>query len=234
MLSSLFKSTTAVEKRIGYRFKKRELLEEALTHRSSRFENDDVEEDNERLEFLGDSVLGVMVSAHLFREYADSREGVLTSMRSQIASGRTLAKIARDAGLGEYLRLGKGEEDSGGRKRSSLLANALEALIGAAYMDGGLKAAEKLFATVILPRFDELKPDIWADNPKGKLQEYAQRKWRKGPEYSIVSREGPAHKVVFHVKLLLADGTTLTARGGNKRDAEVKAATMALRKLRIK
>lgn len=234
MLSSLFKSTTAVEKRIGYRFKRRELLEEALTHRSYRFENEDVDSDNERLEFLGDSVLGVMVSAHLFREYANCREGLLTSMRSQIASGRTLADIASEAGLGEYLRLGRGEDGSGGRRRSSLLANALESLIGAAFVDGGLKAAEKIFATVLLPRFEDLKPDIWADNPKGKLQEYAQRMWKTGPEYSIVSREGPAHNVVFQVQLSLANGTTLTARAGNKRDAEAKAAAMALRKLGVK
>lgn len=197
MLSSLFKSTTAVEKTIGYRFKRRELLEEALTHRSYRFENKDVESDNERLEFLGDAVLGLLVAAHLFREYEDCQEGILTSMRSQIASGKMLAKIAREAGLGEYLRLGCGEDGSGGRRRSSLLANALEALIGAAYMDGGLKASTKLFATVILPKFEDIEPDIWADNPKGKLQEYAQRKWQIGPVYTVVSRDGPAHNVVF-------------------------------------
>ncbi len=234
MLSSLFKGTTEVEKKIGYKFKRRELLEEALTHRSYRFENKEVESDNERLEFLGDAVLGVLVSAHFFREYAECQEGVLTSMRSQIASGKMLAKIAGEAGLGEYLRLGCGEDGSGGRGRSSLLANALEALIGAAYVDGGLKASEKVFATVILPQCDEIAPDIWADNPKGKLQEYSQRKWKEGPVYSVVSRDGPAHNVVFQVQVQLANDMAITARASNKRDAEIKAATMALRKLKIK
>ncbi len=233
MLSSLFKTTTEIEKKIGYRFKNRGLLEEALTHRSFRFEREEVDSDNERLEFLGDAVLGVMVSAHLFQEYAKCREGMLTSMRSQIASGRMLAKIAREAGLGEYLRLGKGEDGSGGRRRSSLLANALEALIGAAYVDGGLKASEKIFCEVILPKFEDLTPDIWADNPKGKLQEYAQRKWKVGPVYTVVSKEGPAHNVVFHVKVQLANGVAITARGSNKREAEIKAAKMALRKLHV-
>jgi len=234
MLSSLFKSTTEVEKKIGYRFKSRELLEEALTHRSFRFENPGVDADNERLEFLGDSVLGVILSAHLFRHYRECREGILTSMRSQIASGRMLAKIAREAGLGKYLRLGKGEDGSGGRRRSSLLANALEALIGAAYMDGGLKSAEKIFETVIMPKLGDLTPDIWADNPKGKLQEYAQRQWKSGPVYSVVSKEGPAHNAVFHVQVKLANGVTITARGGNKRDAEITAAKMALKKMHIR
>jgi len=233
MLSSLFKATTEIEKKIGYRFKNRELLEEALTHRSFRFENEGVDSDNERLEFLGDAVLGVIVSAYLFKEYDKCREGMLTSMRSQIASGRMLATIAREAGIGEYLRLGKGEDGSGGRRRSSLLANSLEALIGAAYVDGGLKAAERIFSTVILPHVGELTPDIWADNPKGKLQEYAQRKWKSGPVYSVISREGPAHNVVFHVQVKLANGIAITARGGNKRDAEIKAAKMALRKLHV-
>lgn len=233
MLSLIFKATTDVEKKIGYRFKNRSLLEEALTHRSCRFEKSDVDKDNERLEFLGDAVLGILVAAHLFRAYGDSQEGLLTSMRSQIASGKMLAAIAGETGLGEYLRLGKGEEGSGGRRRSSLLANALEALLGAAYVDGGMKAAEKIFATVILPHLDDVSPDIWADNPKGKLQEYSQRQWKSGPEYSVVSRDGPAHNSIFKVKVSLPDGTIMVARGKNKRLAESKAAQMALRKLGV-
>lgn len=233
MLSLIFKATTDVERKIGYKFKNRAVLEEALTHRSCRFEKSDVDKDNERLEFLGDAVLGILVAAHLFRKYGDSQEGILTSMRSQIASGKMLAGIAGEAGLGEYLRLGKGEEGSGGRRRSSLLANALEALLGAAYVDGGMKAAEKIFATVILPHLNDISPDIWADNPKGKLQEYSQRMWKAGPEYSVVTRDGPAHNSVFQVQVKLPDGTVMQARGKNKRLAESKAAIMILRKLGV-
>lgn len=232
MLSALFKATTEVEKKIGYKFRNRSLLEEALTHRSYRFENSGVDADNERLEFLGDSVLGLILSAHLFLEFKNSREGVLTSMRSQVASGKMLAEIARETGLGEYLRLGRGEDGSGGRRRSSLLANALEALLGAAYIDGGLKASCKIFTAVILPRCSEMEPDIWADNPKGKLQEVSQRKWKAGPSYSVMDREGPAHNMTFRVQVRLANGRSYSAKGASKREAETKAAAVALRDLR--
>ena len=127
-----------LERSIGYSFRKRKLLETALIHRSFRFETEGIDSDNQRLEFLGDAVLGFVAGAFVYKRFASKQEGFLTSLRSQIISGKALAEIATKLKLGEYLQVGKGEAKSGGRCRASTLADALEAVIGAAYLDGGI------------------------------------------------------------------------------------------------
>lgn len=214
----------ALQQKIGYRFRRKRTLEVALTHRSYRFENRDSNADNERLEFLGDAVLGFLAAAHLFGAYRGHDEGTLTMFRSRVTSGKALAEYAQLLDLGEYLQMGQGEDRSGGRSRRSNLANALEALIGAAYLDGGMRAAKKIFDNVIAPHVHANDEDIHAENPKGRLQELAQALWKKGPAYRVVSSEGPPHDTRFTVEVKIDDGSIATATGRSKQEAESRAA----------
>ena len=220
---------SAVEKSIGYRFRRKRLLERALVHRSFRFEKDDVSEDNQRLEFLGDAALGFAAAAHLYERFDDSNEGILTAFRSQVTSGKALASIAAEIDLGEHVRMGRGEERSGGRRRPSNLADCLEAIIGAAYIDGGARAVQKIFRRLFVPLVDSLSGDIWEDNPKGKLQEYSQRTWKAGPRYRVKGTAGPAHATTFEVEVTLRDGSSAVGCGPSKQQAERQAARNALR-----
>lgn len=213
-----------LEKLLGYKFKDQDLLETALTHRSYRFENDDIYSDNQRLEFLGDAVLDMLTAEHLYERYPDDDEGVLTSFRSQVTSGKALADLGAVLELGSFLLMGRGEESSGGRKRSSNLADALESVFGAAFVDGGIKAVNKIFKKVFVPCIDRLSGDVWADNPKGKLQEYSQRRLKTSPLYHILSKEGPSHACSFTVEVVLSNGLKGMGVGVNKREAEVAAA----------
>ena len=220
-----------LEKEIGYSFRKRELIAAALTHRSYRFENHGVEFDNQRLEFLGDAVLGLVSAAHLYDKFVDADEGTLTHLRSSVANGKALAKVARRIRLGERLMLGKGEERSGGRNRDSNLADVLESVIGAVYVDGGFKAADKMIRKLIIPELDENRGDVWEQNPKGKLQEIAQRTWHCSPHYRSVGERGPSHARLFTVEVLLNDVAMGRGRGTSKREAETRAAIAAIEKL---
>ena len=217
-----------LEKRLGYKFRRQELLRQALMHRSYRFENDGVEKDNQRLEFLGDAVLGLMMADYLFKTYRDMDEGKMTSLRSQITSRKGLARIAGELGLGKFILLGKGEEGSGGRKRASSLEDALESVIGATYLDGGMKAVKRLFKTVFVPEVESLSGDVWEHNPKGKLQEYAQQKWKSGPVYHLVRRDGPAHASRCTTKVVLPDGSEGFGEGQSKQASERQAAIQVL------
>jgi ribonuclease III len=219
----------ALEKAIGYRFRKRAFLEKALVHRSYRFENPDVEVDNQRLEFLGDAVIGFVTAAYLFETHKGEDEGFLTSLRSQVTSGKALAELAQELDLGSHIKLGKGEIGAGGHKRQSTLADALEAVIGAVYLDGGMKAVQRLFNTVFRPVLEGLSGDVWAGNPKGKLQEVCQKRWRTGPHYRVVKRSGPAHAALYTVQVDLPDKRQAQGKAGNKQDAEADAAAHALR-----
>ncbi|MBN1557634.1 MAG: ribonuclease III [Lentisphaerae bacterium] len=221
-----------LERALGYRFRKRELLERALMHRSYRFENPEITNDNQRLEFLGDAVLGFVTAAYLFDQHEDRDEGFLTALRSQTTSGKALAEIAGRIAMGEYLKIGKGEHKSGGRQRASNLADALEAVLGAAYLDGGVKAIEKIFKRVFVPEIDNLSGNVWDGNPKGELQEYAQRRWKKSPQYRVARREGSAHNGTFVVEVHLPEKHRITGRGPNKQDAEANAAANALKRLK--
>jgi ribonuclease-3 len=220
-----------LEKRLGYKFGKRELLEMALMHRSYRYEAKDVAADNQRLEFLGDAVAGFLAAAHLYRMNRDGDEGTLTELRSRVTSGKALASVAREIGLGEFIRLGKGEERAGGREREALLADGLEAVIGAAYLDGGVKAAEKIVAKLLIPLLGAVPYQEWEENPKGKLQELSQRLYGRGPEYRCVSEEGPAHQKHFVVEAIVGGAKLGVGEGASKRAAETQAATTAVRKL---
>jgi len=208
---------------IPYSFNDPALLALALSHRSVGRLN------NERLEFLGDSILNFVVSARLFGSKPDGDEGDLSRLRARVVRGDTLAELAAGLKLGDYVKLGEGELKSGGFKRSSILADALEAVFGAVYLDGGFEACEKVIQHVcdpfiaLLPDADELK------DPKTRLQEWLQGHGYALPEYTVLSDEGPAHKKKFLVQCVgNGVGFSVTGKGASRRKAEQAAAAVAL------
>lgn len=223
----------ALEKRIGYRFWRRRRLTQALTHPSFRHEAGTLAEDNQRLEFLGDAALSLAAALVLFEARPDASEGEMTKMRSLLTSTKALATVAGRIELGTFLQLGKGEETSGGRQRSSVLADALEAVIGAAFVDGGARAVQAIFRTLFLPLLRELEETEEVENPKGVLQEWAQRAHTKNPRYTILNEEGPAHQRIYTVAVWVGDMELGTGVGPNKREAETAAALSALRANRV-
>jgi ribonuclease-3 len=216
-----------LEQAIGYRFRKKSLLELALTHPSFRYEDSATTDDNQRLEYLGDAALSLVAAEHLFETQPESREGDLSQLRSRLTQDRTLARIGADIGLQSYLRLGRGEQMSGGAERASNLADALEAIIGAAWIDGGARAVNRIFNRIFLAELDGVQDAPVKANPKGTLQEYAQSRGFGIPEYEIIETAGPEHDRVFTVRVRACD-QSWQASAGSKREAERQAAELAL------
>lgn len=220
-----------LEQAIGYRFKKKAVLELALTHPSFRYENAAMDDDNQRLEYLGDAVLSLISAEHLFLNNPDAREGDMSKLRSRLTEDRKLGQIGKTIGIGDFLRLGHGEEKNGGARRSSNLADAVEAVIGAAWIDGGARAVNKIFKKVFLPELDELEGAApTTGNPKGNLQEYAQSRGFEIPLYETIETTGPEHDRRFTL-VVSACGKTWRATAGSKREAERLAAAKALKEL---
>lgn len=223
-----YSSKTELEKKIGYTFRRKSLLNTALMHRSYRFETGDIDHDNERLEFLGDSILGLVASAYLFKKFEDSDEGCLTKLRSRMTNTRTLANVGNTVGLGEYLKLGKGEAGSGGKTRISIIANAMEAVLGAAFLDGGIRAVEKIFLKLFVPVTPAEPDDNWSDNPKGHLQSICQKQFQKNPFYRVISENGKPHDKIYTVEVEIENRRFGTGEARNKREAEEIAAKKAI------
>ncbi len=214
---------------IDYCFKDAEILREALTHKSYAGEHKAVHH-NERLEFLGDSILGAIVAHYIYCQCPHSEEGVLSKIKSNLVSRHNLYLWAKKLELGRFMRLGHGELATGGRQRDSIISNAMEAVIGAVYLDGGYPAAEH----VVLPwvRTQELKQD--AGDFKSQLQEYIQKRSRSTPTYEVLQTVGPEHDKIFTVEVAL-DGKRLgVGKGRNKKLAEQDAARDAYRRLKVK
>lgn len=222
------KTFQTLEKRVGYRFKDKQLLKAALTHPSYRYENPDEISDNQRLEFLGDSVLGLLCADALMREHPDAQEGELTKLKSALASGTSLARVAMDLGLGAELRMGRGEAAAGGAERLSNLEDVLEALLGAVWLDGGLKAARKFFERHVFQTLENAEPELL--NPKGTLQEFTQKKGFGIPEYAVLEQSGPDHDRHFVVEVTV-NTFGYRGEGRSRREAEKKAAEKAVRAL---
>lgn len=216
-----------LEQAIGYRFKKKPVLELALTHPSFRYENPDANDDNQRLEYLGDAVLSLISAEYLFNNNPESREGDMSQLRSRLTQDRKLAQIGESIGIGKFLRLGHGETKNGGAERASNLADAVEAIIGAAWIDGGARAVNKIFKKIFIPELDELQGAAVNSNPKGDLQEYAQSHDFGIPGYETIETGGPEHDRIFTVEVT-ACGKRWKASAGSKREAERLAAFQAL------
>ncbi len=218
-----------LEKKIGYTFQRREYLEQALRHSSYANERHmDRLENNERMEFLGDAVLELVTSEYLYRMYPKMPEGEATRTRASIVCEQTLALCARDLGLGEYLRLGRGEERTGGRKRPSITSDAMEALIGAIYLDGGFTSAKEFIHRFVLNDVEHKK--LFYDS-KTILQEKIQGDFGKEVHYQLLKEEGPDHDKCFTVCVCMEEQVLGTGQGRTKKAAEQEAAYRAILQL---
>ncbi len=217
-----------LEEALGYSFQKRALLIKAMTHRSYANEyHSEGLPDNERLEFLGDAVLDLVVSQYLMEAMPSVREGELTRIRAEVVSLPSLARLAWSLDIGSDLLLGKGEERSGGRNKSSLLADTLEALFGAIFTDGGFEAAQKVILPLFVPLLQQASTDESQDF-KSRLQELLQSTQRELPVYELVEAAGPAHERIYHVDVLINNRTHGSGQGRTKKSAEQAAAQAAL------
>ena len=221
---------------LGHEFTDRALLARALTHSSFANENSDTLNDNEQLEFLGDSVLSLVTSEHLCSRFPKYSEGQLSKLRAHLVSSRHLAKVARTTELGRHLQLGRGEERSGGRHKPAVLADAVEAIIAALYLDGGLAAARRFILTkVVGPELDRIGFDPAARTAhtdyKSTLQEMLQANGRPQPNYEVVAQSGPEHSKTFTVQVTLDPGLHVRAEGRSKKLAEQRAAELAIEQL---
>jgi ribonuclease-3 len=225
----LVRSKTDLERALGYKFRNPELLTLALTHRSYANENG-LPDHNERLEFLGDAVLGTVAAEWLFRRHPEMPEGDLSKRKSYLVSAPVLAGLADDLGVGKSLLLGVGEERSGGREKPSLLADSAEAVLGAIYMDGGLAPVRELVSRLLAQVVEE-RPRIHETDTKTRLQEALQARGWSLPEYRLVAEMGPDHEKRFVVECRVCDRAAGRGEGRSKTVAEQRAAAEALESL---
>ncbi len=224
-----------LENRIGVRFKNPALLREALVHTSYLNENPGIDVgSNERLEFLGDAVLGLVVAQLLYQDHPEMDEGRLTELRAHLVRRDTLARAADRLGLGEHLQLGRGEEAAGGRKRPTNLARVFEAVVGAIYLDAGIEAASQFIFGALEAEIGSVRERRVPADPKSRLQEYAQSRWQATPVYRTVRIEGPDHARRFAVEVSVADDVLGSGEGRSKQLAEKAAAQNALDAIRRK
>lgn len=225
------KPLSELELRIGYRFHNDALLKKALIHSSHANESSSKSpaiDCNERLEFLGDTVLSVIVSTYLFQHLPDLPEGNLSKLRSFTVCEKALAEYAAEIGLGEFLRLGKGEENNGGRERPSITSDAFEALIAAIYLDSGLEEARKFVLRFAIPHIEHLLSEQITEDYKTALQQIVQQEQGEKLEYVLVGEEGPAHQRTFTMEARLNSNVIGCGKGSSKREAEQRAAKEAL------
>lgn len=222
----------SLEKKIGHSFRDRALLTTALTHSSYANENRGRGECNERLEFLGDSVLGMVVADALYRRFPELPEGRMTRLRAQLVCEESLHRVASELGLGEYVRLGRGEEHTGGRRRTSILADAVEAVIAAMYLDGGLETAKAFIERQILSALDGAGPVMRVEDCKTELQELVQKKSGQSLSYELLGESGPDHDKTFTSQVSLNGRPIGSGSGRTKKEAEQAAARAALEALK--
>lgn len=223
----------AIEERLGHDFDDGTLLERALTHTSYAHEHEDAVS-NERLEFLGDAVLQAGITILLFERFPGHPEGELSALRARLVREETLAELGTGLGLGRALRLGRGEEQTGGRRKVKLLSDATEAVLGALYLDAGFPRCREVVAALMAEHLDALQAvaaevgeHAWK-NPKSRLQEAAQERWRETPYYEVVRGEGPDHAPTFEAEARLAGRTLGRGVAGSKKEAMRRAALDAL------
>jgi ribonuclease-3 len=216
------------------KFYDKHLFEQAFTHRSFLNEAKMPIASNERLEFLGDSIISFFVSEYLFKTYPHFDEGVLTNLRSMLVNTKSLGEIARKLNFGDFLKLSKGEDEARGRQNLSLLADSFEAYVGALFLDQGLSEASRFVKETLLKQVKELVEQKTFKDPKSLLQEYVQGKKQGILSYSVISEQGPAHAKIFTVGVYIAGKLTGTGEGKSKQEAEENAAKQALSILQTK
>jgi ribonuclease III len=217
-----------LEERLQLEFNDKKLLDRALTHRSYLNENPDVTQDNERLEFLGDAVLDFVVGDYLFHQLPDGAEGELTALRAALVRAPTLAKFADELEIGRFLRLGLGEDESGGRQRVPLLCATFEAVVGAIYLDQGLPAAQQFIERLIAPALIEIQTQSLHKDAKSEFQVWAQAQFNITPRYRVSAVSGPDHARRFTVQVLIGDKVWGEGQGSSKQSAAQVAARVAL------
>lgn len=220
------KNIEVLEKTLGYEFKNEKLIIEALTHKSHKQPYD-----NERLEFLGDAVLDLIVGEYLFFKFPKADEGNLSKIRAALVNEDGFEKLARSINLGEYIYLSNAEENNGGREKASLLSNAFEAVIGAIYLESGLDAAKKISIELIEKNHKEISLDSLFRDFKTTLQELTQARFGETPEYKVVASRGPDHKKEFEVAVIIENREYARAIGKSKKIAQQEAAEMAVKLL---
>ena len=216
-----------LEKRLGYAFKEKQLIIEALTHKSYKKPYN-----NERLEFLGDAVLDLIVGEYLYNKFPDSNEGILSKIRASLVNEGGFTKLAKEINLGSYIYLSDAEENNDGREKSSLLSNAFEAIIGAIYMEAGLESAKKISIELLEECHPKIDLQTLSRDYKTALQELTQATHGVTPIYDMVGSSGPDHKKEFEIAILLDNKVVAKAKGKSKKDAQQKAAKIALEKLK--
>jgi len=209
-------------------FKDKKLYDRVWTHRSFLNESPDAAESNERLEFLGDSILSFIISSYIFEHYPHLKEGELTALRSVLTNTQTLYKFAQSLDLGKYLKLSRGEESTGGRTNKTILANTFEALLGGIYIDQGIDEATKFVNSVIITQIDEVVNDQGLKDPKSMLQEKTQEVHKMSPQYKIVKEEGPDHAKIYTTGVFLNNKLLAEGVGHSKQESEKNAAQNAL------
>lgn len=225
-------SIEEAEKTLGISFSNKDLLKQALTHRSFVYEKNLPElESNEKLEFLGDTILGFIITNLIYRRFPDLAEGALSKLRAHLVSTIALAEIAKEINLGNLLLLGTGEEQSGGRQKTSLLANSFEALLGAIFLDQGTEKAEEFVAKHFRERIEIESSKEASMDFKTRLQELTAKKFGLAPAYTIFHEEGPDHHKVFHAEVAVGKNVYGRGKGSSKKEAEQAAAQETLKLL---
>lgn len=221
---------SSFEKKLGYPFRDLSLLQKAFIHTSYAFEQgQDMQSDNETLEFLGDAVLDLTVGYALITRFPALREGELTRLRAALVQESHLATMAKNIELGAFLLLGKGEDASKGREKPSILSCAFEAVMGAVFLDGGYEAARKVVESLVGPYINEKKEAIYMADSKSRLQEMIQEKHNEGPVYTLEKAEGPDHAKIFYVSVRFQDRILAKGTAKSKKEAEQQAAAEAIR-----
>ena len=214
-------------------FKSEEIKALVFTHRSYLNENKQVPESNERLEFLGDSILSFVVSTYIYAQYPENKEGDLTSLRSVLTNTQTLYLVSESLGLGNLLKMSKGEEDGGGRTNKTILANTYEAVVGGLYLDEGISAARDFITGTILANIDEFVDQQGLKDAKSMLQEYMQEKFKVSPDYRILEEQGPDHNKNYTSGVFLNGEIIAKGSGHSKQEAEKDAAQKALETMNV-
>jgi ribonuclease-3 len=215
------------EKHAGTRFRELEFLNQAFTHRSFANELGETGENNERLEFLGDSVLGLVVSEYVYETLPDQPEGELARIKSFVVSEASLSEIARGLRVDNFILIGKGEEYSGGRSKKAILADCLEAIIGAYYLDSGFQPARRFVHQMLIPEINKVLENRHAKDYKTLLQEHVQKRMKTYPKYRVVQKTGPDHDKTFWIEVHIGDRSFGAGKGKNKKEAEQEAARIA-------